>query len=219
MGLGKKTEEAEVAQSWPQIGNPDVRCSSLEEKVLQRRFLQRGYILWEKQLDTIKCISFFKNKTTKSITRSLVSSTSQLRMGLLSLYLGPKALGLHTNQDIALLNLNSATYQKSLGDIQWSKGTLSEMTLFLSLINWLCCKLFVKWKEKTILRLQHDLKVYRSCQGLTVCEFWIPNWGRLDRVRQQVLGQDRLSWPGCLLWWGLQMGPHRHGTSSFKPGY
>lgn len=54
------------------------------------------------------------------------------------LYLGPKALGLYTNQDMALLNLNSATYQKSLRDIQWLKGTLRDrwgLSFLLSLIN------------------------------------------------------------------------------------
>lgn len=44
-GLGRNPEEPEAAQSWSLMGTPDVRCSSLEEKVLQRRFLQRGYIL------------------------------------------------------------------------------------------------------------------------------------------------------------------------------
>lgn len=30
---------------WAQIGTPDVKHASLEEKVLHKRFLQRGFIL------------------------------------------------------------------------------------------------------------------------------------------------------------------------------
>lgn len=45
-------------------------------------------------------------------------------MGLVSLYLGPEALGLHTNQDMALLNLNSATYQKALGTVRGVRAHL-----------------------------------------------------------------------------------------------
>lgn len=52
----------------------------------------------------------------------------------------------------------------------------------------------------------------RSCQGLTeVVNSRFPTeasfaGGRLGRAMQQVLGQSRFSWPGCLLCWGLQKG-------------
>lgn len=106
------------------------------------------------QLDTLKCIFSFKNQTMASITKTLISRIDSSgrgwslylgpkAVGLIAqdgagLYLGPKALGLYTNQDMALLNLNSATYQKSLRDIQWLKGTLRDrwgLSFLLSLIN------------------------------------------------------------------------------------
>lgn len=77
----------------------------------------------KRQLDTIKCIFFFKNQTKASITKTLISSIDGSGWGW-SLYLGPKALGLHTNQDMAVLNLNSATNPKALGTFSGQRAHL-----------------------------------------------------------------------------------------------